>query len=215
MNLVRDWYFVQVGPLDPRAAKLPLPDDLMGQLLAYVVAHEVGHTLGFQHNMKASSMYPADKVRDREWVKKMGHTPTLDGLLALQLRRAARGPHRPGRPDSANRPLRSLGHDVGLQADPRRATRRTTRRRRSTNGRGSRTRRRGCASRPPMPPAPDPGRVDRSRRRRRRREVDDDGPQESRARLEHAAERRRPGRASRTTIWRRPTGGCSASGCSR
>jgi hypothetical protein len=77
MNLVRDWYFVQVAPLDPRAAKLPLPDDLMGRLLEYVAAHEVGHTLGFQHNMKASSLYPADKVRDREWVKKMGHTPTL------------------------------------------------------------------------------------------------------------------------------------------
>jgi len=27
--------------------------------------------------MKASSMYPAEKIRDREWVKKMGHTPTL------------------------------------------------------------------------------------------------------------------------------------------
>ena len=27
--------------------------------------------------MKASSTYPAEKVRDREWVKKMGHTPTL------------------------------------------------------------------------------------------------------------------------------------------
>ena len=42
MNLARDWYFVQVGPLDPRAAKLPLPDDLMGRLLEYVAAHEVG-----------------------------------------------------------------------------------------------------------------------------------------------------------------------------
>jgi hypothetical protein len=77
MNLARDWYFVQVGPLDPRARKLPLPDDLMGRLIEYVAAHEVGHTLGFQHNMKASSMYAAARVRDREWVKKMGHTPTL------------------------------------------------------------------------------------------------------------------------------------------
>jgi hypothetical protein len=77
MNLARDWYVVQAGPLDPRAATLPLPDDLMGRLIEYVAAHEVGHTLGFQHNMKASSMYSAEKVRDKEWVKKMGHTPTL------------------------------------------------------------------------------------------------------------------------------------------
>ena len=77
MNLARGWYFVQAGPLDARAQKLPLPDDLMGRLIEYVAAHEVGHTLGFQHNMKASSMYSAAQVRDRAWVKKMGHTPTL------------------------------------------------------------------------------------------------------------------------------------------
>ena len=77
MNLQRGWYFTQVGPLDPRARTLPLPDDLMGRLLEFVVAHEVGHTLGFQHNMKASAMYPQAKVRDREWVHKMGHTPSI------------------------------------------------------------------------------------------------------------------------------------------
>jgi len=77
MNLQRDWYFLQVGPLDARAKKLPLPDDLMGRLVEYVVAHEVGHTLGFQHNMKASATYPAEKVRDPQWLKTMGHTPTL------------------------------------------------------------------------------------------------------------------------------------------
>ncbi len=77
MNLSRDWYFVQVGPLDQRAQRIPLPDDLMGVLIEYVVAHEVGHTLGFQHNMKASATYPAEKIRDKEWLKTMGHTPTL------------------------------------------------------------------------------------------------------------------------------------------
>jgi hypothetical protein len=77
MNLQRDWYFTQVGPLDPRAKKLPLPDDLMGRLLEFVVAHEIGHTLGFQHNMKASATYPADKVRDKEWLHTMSHTPSI------------------------------------------------------------------------------------------------------------------------------------------
>jgi hypothetical protein len=77
MNLARDWYFTQVAPLDPRARKLPLPDSLMGRLLEYVVAHEVGHTLGLQHNMKASSTYPADSVRSATWIRRMGHTPSI------------------------------------------------------------------------------------------------------------------------------------------
>lgn len=77
MNLARMWYFVQASPLDPAAQKFPLPDDLMGRLVQFVCAHEVGHTLGFQHNMKASSQYPQEKVRDREWVHKMGHAPSI------------------------------------------------------------------------------------------------------------------------------------------
>jgi hypothetical protein len=76
-NLGKNWYFVQTGPNDPRAQKLPLPDDLMGELIRYVVAHEVGHTLGFQHNMKASSTYTIEQIRDPKWVKENGHTPTL------------------------------------------------------------------------------------------------------------------------------------------
>ena len=76
-NLVKNWYFVQAGALDPRARTLPLPDDLMGELIRYVVAHEVGHTLGFQHNMKASATYTLEQVRDPAWVAENGHTPTL------------------------------------------------------------------------------------------------------------------------------------------
>ncbi len=77
MNLNRDWYWTQVGALDPRAKKLPFPDSLQGRLMEYVIAHEIGHSLGFPHNMKASSLYPVDSVRSRTWVAKNGHTPTL------------------------------------------------------------------------------------------------------------------------------------------
>jgi hypothetical protein len=77
MNLNRDWYWTQVGALDPRAQKLPFPDSLQGRLMEYVIAHEIGHSLGFPHNMKASSLYPVDSVRSKTWVAKNGHTPTL------------------------------------------------------------------------------------------------------------------------------------------
>jgi hypothetical protein len=77
MNLQTWWYWTQVGALDPRAAKLPLPDSLQGRLVQFVVAHEVGHTLGLPHNQVASAMYPADSVRSRTWVAKMGHAPTI------------------------------------------------------------------------------------------------------------------------------------------
>ncbi|MGI9043409.1 MAG: zinc-dependent metalloprotease [Gemmatimonadaceae bacterium] len=77
LNLQRSWYFTQASPLDPRARQLPFPDSLMGRLLQFVVAHEIGHTLGLQHNQIGSSTYPADSVRSRTWVARMGHSPSI------------------------------------------------------------------------------------------------------------------------------------------
>jgi hypothetical protein len=76
-KLVRDWYFVQASPCDPRAQTLPLPDDLEGELVRFVVAHEVGHSLGFPHNMKASSSYTIEQLRNPEWTKKNGTAPSI------------------------------------------------------------------------------------------------------------------------------------------
>ena len=72
LKLSRDWYFVQASPNDPRAQQFPMPDDLIGELITYVTAHEVGHTLGFPHNMKASSSYTVAQLRDPKFTAENG-----------------------------------------------------------------------------------------------------------------------------------------------
>ncbi len=77
MRLLRNWYMVQAGAIDPRARKPVIEDSLMGQLIRFVSSHEVGHTLGLPHNMGASNSTPVNKLRDREWLKIHGHTASI------------------------------------------------------------------------------------------------------------------------------------------
>lgn len=77
LKLARDWFFVQASPNAPNAQTLPLPDDLMGELIRYIACHEVGHSLGLRHNYKASAQLSVNQVRDAEFTKKYGHTPSI------------------------------------------------------------------------------------------------------------------------------------------
>ncbi|MDV7699070.1 zinc-dependent metalloprotease [Chryseobacterium soli] len=77
MMLLRNWYFVQASPNDPRARKVEFDDQLMGELIRFVSSHEVGHTLGLRHNFGSSSTVPVEKLRDKKWLEKNGHTPSI------------------------------------------------------------------------------------------------------------------------------------------
>jgi len=77
MNLVKKWYMTQCGPLDKRAQTMNFPDELMGELIRFVSSHEVGHSLGLRHNMIASQATPVEKLRDKAWVEKYGHTSSI------------------------------------------------------------------------------------------------------------------------------------------
>ena len=72
LNLLETWYFTQASPLDPNAQKLPLQLELMGELLRYVVRHEIGHALGLRHNFKASVAVGAKELRDPQWTRLWG-----------------------------------------------------------------------------------------------------------------------------------------------
>lgn len=77
MKLVQRWYMIQAGPLDKRARKMELDEELMGQLIRFVSSHEVGHSLGLRHNMGASSQTPVEKLRDKKWLAANGHTVSI------------------------------------------------------------------------------------------------------------------------------------------
>jgi len=77
VKLAQQWYFVQCSAQDVRARKLPLPDEVTGEILRYICAHEVGHTLGLRHNHRASGGYTVEQLRDPAFTAKHGSVASI------------------------------------------------------------------------------------------------------------------------------------------
>lgn len=77
VQLVQYWRFLQTAQADADVRDVTLRDDLLGDCVAYVLSHEVGHTLSLMHNMAGSSSIPVDSLRNPAFTQKYGTTYSI------------------------------------------------------------------------------------------------------------------------------------------
>ncbi len=68
----RNRYLLETGAANPSARTLDTPATEIGEMMRMVIAHEVGHALGFPHNMAASYAYPVESYRNGSFTQENG-----------------------------------------------------------------------------------------------------------------------------------------------
>jgi hypothetical protein len=77
IKLLEDWSYSQIGAIDPKVRLNPIPDERVGRMLRYVVEHEIGHTLGLEHNFRASTAYTVKQLRSPSFMKDHGSSASV------------------------------------------------------------------------------------------------------------------------------------------
>ena len=77
MRSYRNRLLLETAAANPPARTLEVPEELMGETMCQVIAHEIGHALGLQHNMVASNSFPVESLRDPKFTSKYGVSATI------------------------------------------------------------------------------------------------------------------------------------------
>jgi hypothetical protein len=87
IDWIQDYYWLMGRGLDPAVDRLPLTERKQGELLQYIVAHEVGHSIGLRHNHLASTAYTVAELRDPKFANV--HGPNASIMAYGRLNQAA------------------------------------------------------------------------------------------------------------------------------
>ncbi len=73
----RNRYLLETGAANPSARTLNTSPEEIGEMMRMVIAHEVGHALGFPHNMAASYAYDVESYRNGVFTQENGIAASL------------------------------------------------------------------------------------------------------------------------------------------
>lgn len=72
LSVAERWARLYLAHSHPGARQARISENLMGRIVQYIATHEIGHSLGLKHNMKASSQYPTDSLLSPKFLAQQG-----------------------------------------------------------------------------------------------------------------------------------------------
>ena len=73
---LKSWIVMQTGAYNKNVQR-GVDDATISRMIRYSVAHEIGHCLGLEHNFRASYSYPTDSLRNADFCRANGTTPSI------------------------------------------------------------------------------------------------------------------------------------------
>jgi hypothetical protein len=73
----RNRFLLETGASNPNARTLDTREEDIGEMMEMVISHEVGHALGFPHNMGASGSYEVENYRKADFTNKEGISASI------------------------------------------------------------------------------------------------------------------------------------------